>query len=272
VVTWAVPEAERPVLHVIAVGIDAYADASLRLGFAGADARAISRAFRPGLFAKVEAHLVLDEAATRAGIRASIDAVAKQANARDALVVYLAGHGALVGSTFYFLPWEARVANDDEVVRTGLSQADLADALMQVPAMKQVVVLDACHSGAGALALGRMIGQRDAVGLARAQMRLAKASGVFLIAASTAAQKAGEIRELGHGILTYALLTGLGDGDKPPAARTTPDGHVTMNALLAWLDEEVPRLTARHQGGPQNPVQSSTGQDFPIAVVAPPQR
>ena len=98
---------------------------------------------------------------------------------------------------------------------------------------------------------------------------LARTSGVFLVAASTAAQKAREIRELGHGVLTYAILTGIGVDGHAPAARTTPDGQVTMNALLAYLDDEVPRLTALHHGGPQNPVQASTGQDFPIALVAP---
>ncbi|MCC6622760.1 MAG: caspase family protein [Deltaproteobacteria bacterium] len=268
-ITWAVPEAERPVLHIVAVGVDAYEDPSLRLSFAVAEAIAISQEFAPGLFGKVERTLVLDARATRPNIRAAIADVAKRARPRDALVVYLAGHGALVGSTFYFLPWEARATSDDEVARTGLPQAELAEALTLVPAMKQVVVLDACHSGAGATAIARLVGSRDAVGLARAQRRLARASGVFLVAASTAAQKAGEIRELGHGILTYALLVGIGAGGKPPAARTSPEGHVTMNALLAWLDDEVPRLTAKHHGGPQNPVQASTGQDFPIAIGAP---
>lgn len=262
--TWDVPAAERPVLHVVAVGIDDYVDPSLRLSFAGADATAVSGAFEPGLFARVERTELRDRAATRDAIRAAIADVARRARPRDALVVYLAGHGALVGSTFYFLPADVRIGSDDDLAQTGLSQAALAESLMQVPATKQLVVLDACHSGAGALALGRMIGQRDALGLARAQRRLARASGVFLVAASTAAQKANEIRALGHGILTYALLTGLGAKGDAPAARLTPEGTVTMNALLAWLDEEVPRLTARYQGGPQNPVQASTGQDFPI--------
>ncbi|MFO0750060.1 MAG: caspase family protein [Myxococcota bacterium] len=267
-VVWSVPEAERPVLHLVAVGVDAYQDETLRLSFATADAKAIAQAFTPGLFARIDTTLLLDDKATRAGIRDALAALTKTAKPRDAVLVYLAGHGTLVGSTFYYLPYEARAASDEDVARTGLSQSDLAEALTQIAATKQIVILDACHSGAGAAALGRLLGSgngdRDPLGMARAQRRLARASGVFLVAAATAAQKAGEIRELGHGVLTYAILTGLGTGGKPPAAQLTADGQVTVNALLAWLDDEVPRLTARHHGGPQTPVQASTGQDFPI--------
>ncbi|MBL8787886.1 MAG: caspase family protein [Deltaproteobacteria bacterium] len=260
VVRWSEPATERPVLHLLAVGVDAYQDPALQLGFAVADARAIASAFTPGLFGEVRPTLLTDTQATRANIEAALATLARTARPRDAVVVYLAGHGVLVGQAFYYLPWDAKVQSDADIASTGLSQTALGDALAKIPATKQVVILDACHSGAAAATLGRMVAERDAVGLARAQRRLAKASGVFLLAAATAAQKAKEIAALGHGVLTYAILSGLGQG-----RAAGPDGLITANGLLAFVDGEVPHLTERFTGQAQNTVQSSTGQDFPLA-------
>ena len=47
---------------------------------------------------------------------------------------------------------------------------------------------------------------------------LARSEGVYLIAGSTKQQCAYEIPELGHGVLTYALLTGLENGGQSCAA------------------------------------------------------
>jgi uncharacterized caspase-like protein len=43
----------------------------------------------------------------------------------------------------------------------------------------------------------------------KAVKMLARSHGVYLIAASTKDQEAYEVQALGHGVLTYALLTGL---------------------------------------------------------------
>jgi hypothetical protein len=125
-VEWDVPAAERPVLHVLAVGVDDYEDASLRLSFAGADAKAVSRAFEPGLFATIERTELVDRHATRAAIAAAIAAIAKRARPRDALVVYLAGHGALVGSTFYYLPADVRIPPEADLQNVSVRFSGMA--------------------------------------------------------------------------------------------------------------------------------------------------
>ena len=43
----------------------------------------------------------------------------------------------------------------------------------------------------------------------RALMQLARSTGVYIIAASTRNQYAAEVKELGHGIFTYTLMSGL---------------------------------------------------------------
>ena len=94
---------------------------------------------------------------------------------------------------------------------------------------------------------------------------MARSSGTFLIAAAREDQYATEIPELGHGVLTYAILTALGDKSKP-AAMVNKQGEVTVNSLLQFVSSEVPKLTEKYQGINQDVVQFSTGQDFPLAA------
>jgi len=71
------------------------------------------------------------------------------------------------------------------------------------------------------------------------------------------------VPELGHGVLAYALLSGLGDKGKPKAPTTT-DGIATVFSLLQYVNQQVPELTEKyHRGDKQYPVSSNTGMDFP---------
>ncbi len=100
----------------------------------------------------------------------------------------------------------------------------------------------------------------------KALKMMARSKGVYLIAASTEQQYAHEVPELGHGILTYALLSGLGETDTPRAP-TTGSGIVTVLSLLQYVNEVVPELTEKyHDGSKQYPVSFNTGMDFPLRV------
>jgi WD40 repeat protein len=256
--------AGKPSLHILAVGIDHY-HCGLNLKFAQKDARSIASSFKPGFFAEIKSSCLVDEKAGKQAIIDSLASIAGSAQARDAVLVYFAGHGTSVGDMFYYLPYDVKVNSDLDIQTTGISSLELGQALSEIPATKQLLIIDACHSGASTTALGRLLARRDAVGLIRAQQRMARSSGTFLIAASTAEQYALEVPELGHGILTYSLLSGLGIGKKPQAS-TNSDGEVTVNALLHYISEEVPKLSEKFQGSRQDVVQFSTGQDFTLAV------
>jgi WD40 repeat protein len=256
--------AGKPSLHILAVGIDHYR-CGLNLKFADKDAASIASSFKPGLFAEVKSSCLLDDKAGKQAILDGLANIAREARPRDAVLVYFAGHGTSVGDMFYYLPYDAGINSELDVQASGLSSLELGQALADIPATKQLMIIDACHSGASTTALGRLLARRDAVGLVRAQQRMARSSGTFLIAASTAEQYALEIPELGHGILTYSLLSGIGIGKKPQAS-TNAQGEVTVNALLHYISEEVPRLSEKYQGSRQDVVQFSTGQDFTLAV------
>jgi hypothetical protein len=257
------PSTAKPVLYVCAIGVDRY-KCGMKLHYAVKDARSVAGYFKPGFFADVQTRILLDEKADKQGIVNTLAEIARAARSQDTLLLYLAGHGATIGDTFYFLPYDVQAGTELELQTTGLSSVELGQCLADIPATRQALVLDACQSGSTTTALGKMLFSKDAVGLVRSQQKLARSSGTFLIAASTADQYAVEVPELGHGVLTYALLAGLGQGKKPAAPLNT-QGEVTVNSLLRYLTDEVPRLSEKYHGFRQEIVQFSTGQDFSLA-------
>jgi uncharacterized caspase-like protein len=126
-----------------------------------------------------------------------------------------------------------------------------------IKALKQVVVMDACHTGAATEQLG---GRGAAEEKALAQ--LARSAGVHVLAAAGSEQVASEFQQLGHGVFTYVLLDGLkGKADGAP-----PDGKVTIYEIKSYLDDQVPLVTAKYKGSAQYPNTFSRGQDFPLAL------
>jgi WD40 repeat protein len=263
--TYETPAPAKPALHVLAVGISRYQEASWNLGFARADAEALGGFFRQaggGLFHPVNVKVLTDAAATWSGIRQAITDIADTARPEDVVLIYFAGHGIALERRYYLLPHEMHTETllDEAVKKFGVADAALQDALRKIKAVKRIVVLDACESGTALEVLARTLTAQRA-----ALETLVRAEGVFIIAASTRQQEAIEIPELGHGILTYALLSGLGANGADKAASP---GIVTMYGLLEYISRTVPELAARYgRNIRQVPVSFHRGMDFPL--VAP---
>ena len=93
------PDAARPTLHVLVVGINEYQDPAFDLGYARPDAAAIAAFFEESgrrLFGAVQAVKLFDRDATRTNILRALDQLAERARPEDVVIIYLAGHG--VGS------------------------------------------------------------------------------------------------------------------------------------------------------------------------------
>ena len=184
-------------------------------------------------------------------------------------MLFLAGHGMMVGQRYYFLPCELRKEADSleaDIRKQGLPGDELSEYLGAAPALKRVMILDTCASG-GALAL---VGKsRSGVALRGAIERLSRSQGVFTIAAAGASEQAEESKELGHGILTYSLLAGLKAIDAGPLA----DQHVQTNNpervvdVMEWFnfaEGQVRNLTEKLYGAAQDVQFSTQGQNFPL--------
>jgi uncharacterized caspase-like protein len=120
----------------------------------------------------------------------------------------------------------------------GISSSELTDWLRDVDAGDLTMIIDACHSAA---ATGKDFkpGPMDSRGLGQ----LAYYKRMRLLSASQSDAAAKERKDLGHGLLTEALLIkGLHDG---LAKQVDPaDKSITLRKLLQFAVAEVPRLDA----------------------------
>lgn len=73
-------------------------------------------------------------------------------------------------------------------------------------------------------------------------------------------QFASEFAALGHGVLTYAVLSSLA-GDRSGQRRAR-----TVREIMTRAEQLVPELTTRHRGQAQYPMVWSHGMDFPLVV------
>lgn len=249
------------VLYLMAVGINRYKNPALNLNYASADAGGfvdIIENKSSKLFDRVEVISLSDELATRGNILEELTKLADKVKPQDVLFFYFAGHGSMLDNNFYFIPTNVtKLYNEDKLKKEALFAGDLQQKLKDVPALKQLVIIDACQSGAGV----ELLAQRGA-SEEKALAQLSRSTGIHVLAAAGSEQFATEFKELGHGLFTYILLEALnGAADGAPK-----DGKITINELKSYLEDQVPEYSKKYKGQLQFPHTFSRGQDFPIVI------
>lgn len=180
---------------------------------------------------------------TRAAILAWLKDVSTKATSSDILLVYLSGHGtSKMGDKtgYFFLAADADPANlaASAIGTTVVSGEDLQAALAAIPAQKQVVILDTCHSGAAAKDL---VADRSVSGdYRRAYESLRDAAGVWLLAGSAADQLSYESVQVDHGMLTYSLLEAIDQAS--PAGLRPGNGSELFLDVERWLTYAADRV------------------------------
>ncbi|MEQ8904256.1 caspase family protein [Ekhidna sp.] len=253
-------------LHVFNIGVNKYKNTSYNLNYAEPDAKAFLEKVQDqsgNIFEKVYAYSMYNEEVTKANVIAKFQEVIAKAKPQDLFIFYYAGHGTVdlesEFNDYYLVPYDVTqlYGNNDMLKKQAISAQELKKMLSEVSAQKQLILLDACHSG-GAVELFAMRASPQE----KAIVQLARSSGTVLLSASGTQQFATEFDELGHGVFTYALLQGLnGDADGG-----NKDGKITVNELKAYLEDHIPELSKKYGGSAQFPTGFSTGQDFPISV------
>ena len=268
-----------PALWAVVVGAGDYAGDHLDLRFAAKDAADFGTALRvasEGLFGLENTHVTIlaggegastsDGLPTRAAVLDALAEIAASAQPDDLVVLYLAGHGTVTGGEsgdFHYLTRDAISADlSDPAVRqrVAISSDELTEALLEVPALKQLLILDTCHSGA---AVSRLSEERTVPGSQiRALDRMKDRSGLYVIAGSAADAVAYETSRFGQGLLTYSLLLGMRGG----ALREGE--YVDVGTLLNFAVDRVPAL-AQGIGGVQQPIVATPrgAQSFDVGRV-----
>ncbi|MEQ8555566.1 MAG: caspase family protein [Cyclobacteriaceae bacterium] len=247
--------------YVVAVGINRYKNPRLNLNYAVDDAKSIVKLIETNsqaLYTNVETHMITDEEATREKIIEKLVELSAVIKPTDVFYFFYAGHGSLLNENFYFIPTNStRLYEEAGLQAEALYVGDLVNYLKDIKALKQVLFIDACHSGGStAILASRGAGEEKALA------QLSRSAGVHILAAAGSDQAATEFAELGHGLFTYAVLEALsGKADGAPA-----DNKVTVYELKSFLDDQVPEYSLKYKNTPQYPNTFSIGHDFPIVL------
>jgi WD40 repeat protein len=240
--TCTLPVQRKPKLMVIAVGLNQAGNAT-RLSFAEKDARSLSESLKSPLFESCDVRLLAGEQARTDLLQKSFEELGKEAQPQDTLVLFLAGHGVVDSKGYHFLM---------SAGQPSLDGASLTQWLREFPAQKQFVILDTCHAGA--------VSDELAASFAISQQRMARGSGVYLLAACRSEQSALELPRLQHGLLTYSLLEGL------KSAPANSRQQLTVSGLVYFVCSQVPDL-CRQVGLNQDVFQFVSGTDFPLRLT-----
>ncbi len=122
------------------------------------------------------------------------------------------------------------------ILEHGISDEELEQAVEGIDADKFLMVIDACNSGQALEAEERRRGPMNSRGLAQ----LAYEKGMYILTAAQSYQAAQEASQLGHGLLTYALIE---EGLKQTAADNDPkDGQVWVREWFDYASTRVPNM------------------------------
>ena len=264
---------EDPALYIIRVGTADYTDTILDLRYAEQDASAMAKALYTtgnqlfNVASGVEAYCLTTKKdddllanttiqwsfPSKENIRKTFLQVKDKAKAEDVVVVYFSGHGLTFGQNdqvqFYYLT--QAFANEEliEVADTrqkfAISSEELTEWLKEIPALKQVLIIDACNSGN--VVENILVGRRNInSSQIRAIDRLQDRTGIYILSGSAANKVSYESSEFGQGLLTYSLLNGMRQG----GLRVDQDGQklIDVMRLFNHARDEVPDLARSIQG------------------------
>ncbi|HZE62440.1 MAG TPA: caspase family protein, partial [Pyrinomonadaceae bacterium] len=256
--------------YVLAIGVNSYSNSQYNLKYAVADATAFGEEVRLeqqqiANYEHVEVASLLDEQATKANILRALKRLAgtegtgapdapplpkpleklRATEPEDAVFIYFAGHGTAQGQRFYLLPHDLGYAGDrtqldaaglQMILEHGVSDEELERAVEGIDADKFLMVIDACNSGQALEAEEQRRGPMNSKGLAQ----LAYEKGMYILTAAQSYQAAQEASQLGHGLLTYALVE---EGLKQAAADSDPkDGQVWVREWFDYASARVPNM------------------------------
>ncbi len=273
-------ESYKPAVHILTCGVSDYTGNEIDLKYAAKDANDMSTALQLGakkLFG-VERSYVYNLTTTQAkefyptktNILKAFDKITSTAHPLDVFVMYVSGHGINYGGQdgdWHYLTQEAYTgsgaAYNDPAIRaqTTISSNELVELFKKVPALKQVLMLDACASGK---VVDNLMAQKDIESSTlRALDRMRDRTGMHIITGCTADAVSYEASKYGQGVLTYSLLEGI------RGAALREDQYVDVNKLFQYAQDRVPQL-AEGIGGIQSPqVFSPQGsQSFDIGLLS----
>jgi hypothetical protein len=230
-------------LHVLTIGISDYGDkaTNLRLKFADKDAWDVASALvntqGGGLYADVMPQSLRDGEACRNGIFTAFGAMKRNmatGTGQDLAVIMFSGHGTMIGSQFYLVPYGVDTSSPEEGFKSSaISATDFQELISNLASNgnnRVLVLLDACRSAG-------LLPNADKL------RSLLDASNVTVLTSSMANKVSREDEKWQHGAFTKVLLDALSATD----IDTDKNGVISMGELTDYFDKHLGELTAHEQ-------------------------
>ena len=210
------------------MGISGYPASIGKLPAVAADVRAMAALLssKSGIFSTTGCAVLTERKAVKVDVLAALRKAFTGAKSTDTVFVYLAGHGAVEGTEYYFIPYDAKPGRYSE---TAVPLTEIKRLFDRTASRRVFLWLDFCHSG-GILARGA---RSDELAEIKRSIGVVSGHGKIIVAACTSTQSAYESQTIGHGFFTHALLRGL-KGEARSA-----QGEVTAFSLYEFIDHEL---------------------------------
>jgi uncharacterized caspase-like protein len=277
------PEASAPPVRpgpvdqkwALVIGIGNFTDTGIpKLHYTTDDATAFAAALEDpaiGQFPADNVHVLTDAQATTKNIKEQLNWIARHAGANDLVVIYVATHGTprtidSAGGANYLVTYDTEAYsgenfNEDALYATAYPMVDLANAVAtRMKALRTVVFLDTCYSGAAAGPNAPAPAEKLANTAPSEAMlsHMSLGTGRIVMAASENNEESLESDKLHHGYFTYYLLQTLKNGK----------GMTPLSQVYASVAQQVSQSVSA-QGAHQHPVMNRSSADADFALRAP---
>ena len=244
----------------VVVGVEKYAGRVARSEFSQRDALTVKKYMLALGVPSGHIRFLLNETATKSDLSAYLeDWLPKNVKKDSRVFFYFSGHGAPnpESGEAYLVPFDG----DPEFLgKTAYSLKKLYADILNIPARREIVVLDSCFSGMGARSIIRP-GLRPL--MTRIKPGFVPGNGkIVVLTAARDDQTAGVIKRQGHGLLTYYFSRGLN------GKALNRQKRVTLKSLYDYLAPEVQSQAdlKNHSQNPQLLPRTALAKIFPVIL------
>jgi len=271
----------KPELHIVSIGVSEFKDESYNLTYASKDANDIATSYKQsGIFSNVVVHPFYNANATRENIL-KVKEMLMKTKVDDFVLLFVASHGLLDNNLDYFIATHDMDFSNPSA--KGLPYDEVENLLDGIPALRKLILIDACHSGevdkddailADAKVQGGTVSARGFKTVKRKEDQLGiensfelmqelfadlrRGTGAMVISSAGGAEFAFESSEWKNGVFTYSILEGIRTGK----VDTNKDGEIVVSELRNYVFARVKELTQ----GKQNPTSRQENLEFDFRV------
>ncbi len=239
-----------PAIWLLMVGVNEYDDPALQsLQYSAIDCKTLADTLSSVTQIFSGQHFFLHHnlgalAPTRENLLVALQTITANAQPQDTVLVYFSGHGMLDPKTQQAVLC-LRDTDTERAIETGLPVGMLLRSLDASQAERQIIWLDACHSGG--MSLRGLNPAEQLVELL--QQQAAKRQGLYALLSCDRSQQSWEFPELGHGVFTHFLIEGLRQGVVSESGWIDADGlyRYVYHETLRYVDQTNQQLRLVNQ-------------------------